>query len=352
MATYKIYPDGTTGDKVIRAEGVPSSSVPVSHGSFLTVRDTGSGYSVNTSFTGNAGLDSGAGSSGLAWGFGRYFATLDTSGVTEKPTSATFYIQALAQAGAQRRIIAVEANHPTTITTASFQNIVNWNISGSLSGRAIDYSSAKVINAGDSGFHSYPLNDTALDHMVSQSELKLALIDYDYDYSYVEPPVADIITTLYLASAPGVAVDPYLEYEVPSATSVQKLTRNVLYNGKLITVQLDANTDYEFKTVNNLDSVVYFNLEGVGDKDIFNTSSFRVTTSTSGSNILGFVSESQRVGFVLKAKSTGSFILSGSSNLIGNNIKAVATNLHVYNPEDPTSSGSMFGVDLDILELT
>ena len=121
---------------------------------------------------------------------------------------------------------------------------------------------------------------------------------------------------------------------------------------QLVSTEITADTDYEFKFENNLKGQIYFNIEGVNNKDIFTTASLRTTSSDSGSNVVSFISESQHVSFILAGESTSSFLMSSSGVTIpGNNIKVMATNVEVYDPSATgnNATASFFGVNMNLL---
>jgi len=127
--------------------------------------------------------------------------------------------------------------------------------------------------------------------------------------------------------------------------TIYTATRAELGDGKDVTVQLDKSTDYEFLLSNNTKSQVYFTLESTTGKRIFESASLRTTTSDSGSNVLGFVTESNHASGIMAANSTSSFLVSSAiHNIPGNNFKVKASNPKVHYHTGST----VFGVDLEI----
>ena len=96
-----------------------------------------------------------------------------------------------------------------------------------------------------------------------------------------------------------------------------------------------------FSLENNLRTTAYFNIEGVNDKDIFNSASLSSLVNCS------VVTESMHAGFIVDSNSTATFIFTPSATIAKEDIRFIAANTLVYNPLDTTSSGSAFGVNLD-----
>ena len=100
-----------------------------------------------------------------------------------------------------------------------------------------------------------------------------------------------------------------------------------------------ADRDMEVK--NNLPTTAYFNIEGVNGKDIFNSAS--ISSLTNGSVII----ESNHAAFIIDPNATATFSFEPSSTISKDDIRFIASNTLVFNTEDPTSSGSAFGVTLN-----
>ena len=99
--------------------------------------------------------------------------------------------------------------------------------------------------------------------------------------------------------------------------------------------------DRDFSLVNNLSTTAYFNIEGVNGKDIFNTASLSSLVSCS------VITESMHAAFIINPNSTATFTFEPSATINKEDIRFIASNALVFNNDDPTASGSAFGVTLD-----
>ena len=108
-----------------------------------------------------------------------------------------------------------------------------------------------------------------------------------------------------------------------------------------VTDSADFSGDRDIELVNNLPTTAYFNIEGVNGKDIFNSAS--ISSLTSGS----VITESTHAAFIINANSTANFSFEPTSTISKDDIRFIASNPLVISTDDPTSSGSAFGVTLD-----
>ena len=80
--------------------------------------------------------------------------------------------------------------------------------------------------------------------------------------------------------------------------------------------------------------------EGPTYRQIFNSASITSLISCS------VVVEPTHAAFVVEPSSTASFIFTPTTTIPSTHIDFIATNTLIYNIEDPTSSGSYFGISL------
>ena len=220
-----------------------------------------------------------------------------------------------------------------------------------MAGNVTDYSSDIITGGAADTEVSFALNTTCVNDINTRDILRLAVVEYNADYLNVSPLSGEQFKQVfYIVEEPGTTKDPRIEYTVAERSIQTSKTRGTLRERSLINLQLDQDTDYEFKLRNTSNNQVYFTLEGAKGKNLFESCSIRTTTSDSGSNVLNVVSGSTNASMILKGATTSSFIISSSTDtILGNNIKAIATNALVYNINDPQASGSVFGVDMEII---
>lgn len=321
-------------------DGVVTSTNAVSD----TARNASTGTAVSsTGFTDNLGFYYSSG-----YIFERAYFRFDTRAISVTPASATLSIYFNSPVAGNFIVVKADS-FGATLATSHFGNITNRPSTGTYSGIVTDYTSNFTPSATTR--ENITLNSNALtDIGTANSTVYMCLLNYDYDYlNGATNPSINATSNIVLNDFPGTDFDIYLDYVEGSAGRTPQAggtpTRSELRDGYQVTTQLDVDTDYEFVLKNNLKSQVYFNIEGANGKDIFNTSSIRTTTSDSGSNVLGFVSESMHASFVLSPESTASFFMSSSTHtMIGNSFKVIATNPQVINP----TSSIVYGVDLSI----
>ena len=288
--------------------------------------------------------------------FRRGFFRFDTRAITTPPSSATIYIYFNTPVAGDYILVKAESDtFAGGLTTGNFGSIVGRPATGTYSGNVTDYSSN--FTPSITAFQSISLNSNALaDIGTSSTTFNVCILNHVYDYlnTAVNPGITSQAQMIF-NDFPGTTFDIYLDYVEGtgggrSSVSGATATRSELRASKEITAQLDAGTDYEVKLVNNLKSQVYFNFESAEGKQLFDSASIRTTTSDSGSNVVGFVSESTHASFILESESTSSFFISSSTHhIIGNTFKVVATNPEIININDTTASGSIVGVDMEFL---
>jgi len=100
-------------------------------------------------------------------------------------------------------------------------------------------------------------------------------------------------------------------------------------------------TAYTFTLNSNVSTTAGFAIEGVS-KDIFNSASISNTVGCT------FVSSSTNAAFLIDPNTTARFDFTPTSVLSKDLVKFSAPNVLSYNINDRTSSGSYFGVDLNI----
>ena len=125
-------------------------------------------------------------------------------------------------------------------------------------------------------------------------------------------------------------------------------TREQLYNGTTSSVDLDDPSGYTFILVNNASSPVYFTIESLVNSPIFDNIYLENVVGTYKPTY--FVSESQHISFILPPNKAVDFDLYLDGITIPQEeIRFLATNGHIFNTLDPSSSGSFIGVDLNIV---
>ena len=278
----------------------------------------------------------------------RDFFEFDFTGVTNV-NSATLSLKNISSTTPSIRV--VKAGNFGTLDTGDFDNIPGFSAGNTMAGNVTDFIDSAVVLTGSGDVTTITLNSTAIADMNANDKFIIAVVGDTYDYRNVTPSVGTPnIGGMSFADIPGDTTgDPQISYTTGavgrSADAGGTKSKDQLRERQNITTEITADTDFEFKLVNSSKSPVYFNLEGIQDKDIFNTASFRTTTSDSGSNVLSFISQSQNSSFIIAGESTASFFLSSSTTIPGNSIRAVATNLKQLTP----TGTNVFGVSMEVL---
>jgi len=114
-------------------------------------------------------------------------------------------------------------------------------------------------------------------------------------------------------------------------------TRTQLRNGVSPSTDLTVGT-YSFSLENNTGNT-YFVIEGI------NSFPFTSASISSTTNISSVVSGSINAGFAVNAYSTASFDFVVTKTIPQDKIKFTATNPLVYDINDITASGSVFGIE-------
>ena len=136
----------------------------------------------------------------------RYLLAFDTSGITEKPGSATLKLHGYSYNNASIIIVKVNAgatgNSGTDFVAGDYGEVTS-----------TAYSS-EITSWNASAYNEITLNSAALSDMSSLSEFKIAVIDYNYDYSDTAPyPGLTRRTGMYFANETGTSKDPYISWE-------------------------------------------------------------------------------------------------------------------------------------------
>ena len=139
----------------------------------------------------------------------------------------------------------------------------------------------------------------------------------------------------------GANISPSLRVYFANTNS-SSYTRTELRNRTTASENFAANDSVTFELVNNLNSTAYFNIEGTNNKDIFNTASITNLVSCS------VITESMHAGFIVNRNSTASFLFTPTEEINSESISFIAANPQVFGLDDNTSSGSVFGVDLEL----
>ena len=129
-------------------------------------------------------------------------------------------------------------------------------------------------------------------------------------------------------------------------------TRRQLRDPVTDTDDFEGNRDFEL--ANNSNTTAYFNIEGVNNKDIFNTASLTSLVNCS------VVTESIHAGFIVSPNVTATFTFNTSTTIEKEDIRFRSSNTLVLPTRvsgaisdgfrgfhDITLSGSVFGVNLD-----
>jgi len=325
------------------------------NGTWASVRDATDGDTVsNTNFGG--GYD--VGSQGKGVGFaGQYtvkrsFFQFNVAGISNI-TELTMSVYGNSSGGGNVRAVKpTPASFASGLGVEDFDAIDGFSAGNTMAGNVTDYTDTSFVIANSVANEIY-LNAAAVNDANATSKLSVCLVGDDFDYRNIDPSTAGDNTAAFtFAEFPIVSFQPTLTYVTGSATREAigggEFTRTELRDRAIVTGDIEASKDYEFLLVNNLNSQVYFNIEGGNRKDIFNTASLKTTTSDSGSNVVGLVSESMHVSVILEANATSSLILNSSANPPGNTFSALATNPQVTSLDGNTDA--VFGVDLQIIE--
>lgn len=334
----------TTNDGYVESEG---------SGTWASVRDAGTGTSFNNTGYGG-GFDIGTkgksiGDAGI-YEVRRAFLSFNTKGINNID-SATISLYGNASGGGNCRIVKGSADIIAAgLSTADFDSISGFVAGASMAGNVTDYvDSAFVLTNGI--INTITLNSTAINDMNTNDKFNICIVGDDYDYQNVDPGLGgENNAAITFTEFPLVAYQPTITYTTSSIPAGRTpvaggdFDKTELGNKPIVTAQLDADTDYEFLLKNNLKSQVYFTIEGGRGLSIFESASIRTTTSDSGSNVLGFVTESNHASGVINANCTASFFVSSSVAIEANSFKVAATNRKVIYP----TSSIVYGLDLSI----
>ena len=176
-------------------------------GSWDAVHDATSGVlaaSAESTTTGMARVVVFTYSGHTRWILHRTFMEFDTSGISVAPSDATLKIYGLNQTSTD--VIAVKGTQADTLSTADYDNL----------DASVPYS-AEVATWSTSGYNDFTLNAAALQAMVDNTSLKVAIISYDNDYLDVDPgpPSVSIQAGCYFSEASAGADSdkiPHIDY--------------------------------------------------------------------------------------------------------------------------------------------
>ena len=321
---------------------------------FSTVRDATVGTVDGTSSSGSltAGIKAVSSKGSLAFTSARSFFEFDFTGISNVG-SATLKLKNTISISGVVRIVKMSTSVGAGLSAGDYDAITGFSSGNPMTGVVTDYVDAPVT-MGANSVTSITLNSTAIADINANNKFNIVVVGNTHDYLNSAPSsVGGNSVGIAFTEAPGTTEDPQIEYTVASsgrsAEAGGTFSREQLRSKQDVTTEITADTDFEFKFENNLKNQVYFNIEGVNNKDIFNTASLRTTDSDSGSNVLNFISESQHVSFILAENSTSSFFMSSSVAIPGNSFKVVATNPQVISLGDIEASGSTFGINMELL---
>jgi len=147
-----------------------------------------------------------ANAAGTQYTIRRYFAAFDTSGITEKPQSASINLYGYLSTDSQIVVVKVSAgatgDSSTDFVAADYNNVT-----------LTKYSAEFTSTLSTSGYNTITLNDDALNDMVSLDEFKIAVVGHDFDYSNSTPPNNTSRSSgFYTANAADVNQRPALRY--------------------------------------------------------------------------------------------------------------------------------------------
>ena len=338
--------------------------------SWAATRDATSGDNVNSASAiispafGSEGTGVGAAGSYLV---ARCFYQFDVSAITSALESAVLNIFVGAGGGEDIRIVRMGRNFGT-LEFANFSEITGLVAGATMAGNVTDY--VDSVHTQTTNYQTITLNAQARADILAgnNGNFNICIVGNTYDYLNVDPGAGGNNTGGFVFNDfPGTSFDCFLEYEYPvaskSALAGSDFTRNQLRNKTAITTGLTENTLYEVVAVNNSPNQVYLTMEGdnLFRKPGETSPGFHIqtTNSVSGSNVINYIQENPHASFIL-AGATGSFASSsflisssvGTGERIGNTILIMATNGLAYDTLDPTNSGSITGVDVEIFDLT
>jgi len=107
---------------------------------------------------------------------------------------------------------------------------------------------------------------------------------------------------------------------------------------------------YNFTLVNNNSSTAYFAMEGgrYWDGTGFVYKTLFPSASLSALTNCTVVSGSTNAGFIINPNVTATFVFTPTATIAKEQMQFSAPNVKVFSLGDPTASGSLLGVDLDI----
>ena len=334
---------------------------------WATTRDAASGDSYNTVSAiiapafGSEGTGIGAAGSYMV---ARCFYQFDVSAITSALESAVLNIYVGSGTG-DIRIVKMGGNF-TSLTWSNFSDIKGLTAGATMAGNVQDY--VDSVHTTTSAYQTITLNAQARADILAGGfggDFNICIVGNTYDYLNVDPGAGGSNTGGFVFNNfPGTSFDCFLEYEYAAASSKSALagsdfTRTQLRDRTPITTGLTENTLYEVVAVNDSPNQVYLTMEG---DDLFRKPGetgkgfyIETTNSVSGSNVINYIQENPHASFILAGASSSSFLISssvGTGERVGNTISVMATNGLYYSTLDPTTSGSVGGVNVAIFDLT
>ena len=331
---------------------------------WATTRDATNGDNVN-----NAGsiIAPAYGSEGTGIGAAGYtlvarsFYQFDVSAITSALESAVLNIYVGSGTG-DIRIVRMGRNFGT-LAFGNFGEITGLVTGSTMAGNVTDY--VDSVHTTTSAYQTITLNTQARADILAgnNGNFNICIVGNTYDYLNVDPGTGGSNTGGFVFNDfPGTTFDCFLEYEYPvvskNALAGSDFTRTQLRDRTAITAGLTENTLYEVLTVNDSPNQVYFTMEGdnLFRKPGETSPGFHIqtTNSVSGSNVINYVQENPHASFILAGASSSSFLISssvGTGTRVGNSISVMATNGLYYSTLDPTTSGSVGGVNVEIFEI-
>ena len=284
-------------------------------GTWSSVRDATDGDSVsNTGFGGSFDIGTqgkGVGTAGQ-YTVKRSFFQFNVSGVSNI-TELTMSVYGNASGGGNVRAVKpTAASFASGLGVEDFDAIEGFSAGNTMAGNVTDYSDTFFAIA-NSVTNEIFLNTAAVNDANASGKLSVCLVGDTFDYRNVDPSSAGNNTAaVAFAEFPVTSFQPILIYKTGSgarqAVAGTDFTREELRTRQNVTANIDAATDYEAETHNDIKSICYLNFEGGKGKRIFNSASLRRPINCN------FITESNQMAAIVTGKGTrgGFSTMSGS----------------------------------------